>query len=217
MSDAPMKLYYYDSGERGQPIRYALECGHVNYDEIRFSEEDWPQFKSKSPSGQCPFIEFADGSIMTESLALLLFACQKAGNEMIPSCPKALGCGMMMIQTFEASFPEFIKLFKIPEAERAAHLPAVLAVMNKQVALMQSTYKNLYPKQTSKFLFGDKPTFADFYVASMMEKMTVNPPLPGLSVEVDVIEKTFPEFVAVMKSIWNIPEIKSYNDKHKLW
>lgn len=39
------KLYYFNIRGLGEPIRYLLKYGKVDFEDIRFEREDWPKHK----------------------------------------------------------------------------------------------------------------------------------------------------------------------------
>lgn len=55
------KLYYFNLRGRGEIIRFVFAGAGQEYEDFRFEREDWSNYKSLSPSGQCPFLEVTDG------------------------------------------------------------------------------------------------------------------------------------------------------------
>ncbi|EZG58463.1 glutathione S-transferase [Gregarina niphandrodes] len=54
------------------------EC--IPFTDVRFKSEEWAEeYKSKAPSGKAPWLQFDDGSYLTESRAILLYAASKSG------------------------------------------------------------------------------------------------------------------------------------------
>ncbi|EZG72873.1 putative glutathione S-transferase [Gregarina niphandrodes] len=73
-------LYYFDLIGLAEPTRLAFHLGGVPFTDFRFQREQWnEEYKAKSPTGKAPWLQFEDGSYLTESRAILLYAASKAG------------------------------------------------------------------------------------------------------------------------------------------
>jgi prostaglandin-H2 D-isomerase / glutathione transferase len=95
-----MKLYYFDGRGRAEAARVILTYGEVPFEEVRFKREEWMStYKAMSPTGQCPFLELDDGSILTQSLAINMYVSNLAG--ILPSDPLLLARSVELSQTFE--------------------------------------------------------------------------------------------------------------------
>ena len=55
------KLNYFNLRGRGEIIRLVFAATGQEYEDFRFEREEWPKYKSLSPSEQCPFLEITDG------------------------------------------------------------------------------------------------------------------------------------------------------------
>lgn len=56
------KLYYFNFKGRAETIRLLFAAAGQKYEDIRFEHDNWPEFKAKSPFGECPYLEVVDGS-----------------------------------------------------------------------------------------------------------------------------------------------------------
>ena len=67
------KLYYFDLYGKGECIRMALHHAKIDYEDIRVTFESWGELKAsgKFPFGQLPMLELADGTVMTQSVAIM--------------------------------------------------------------------------------------------------------------------------------------------------
>jgi glutathione S-transferase len=75
-----LKLYYFPIPWRAEPFRIMMRVAKLPYEEVRFGFDEWTQqYKAKAPSGQCPFIELGDGTLLSQSLAINLYAAAQAG------------------------------------------------------------------------------------------------------------------------------------------
>ena len=53
-------MRYFNVRGRGELIRLVFEAAGQEYQDARFEREQWPEFKAKSPTGQCPYLEVSD-------------------------------------------------------------------------------------------------------------------------------------------------------------
>jgi len=69
-----MKLLYFPFPVRAEAIRLALKAGGVTFEDARCDPSEWPAIKPTTPRGQVPTLTLDDGSVVTESVALLRLA-----------------------------------------------------------------------------------------------------------------------------------------------
>ena len=75
-----MKLYYFDVAGRAETTRIMFDLGAVEYEDVRFGREEWgSKYKAMSPTGQSPFLELDDGTIICQSTATAVYAAERAG------------------------------------------------------------------------------------------------------------------------------------------
>lgn len=73
------RLHYFNAPGRAECIRLAFHLGGIEFDDVRFSKEDWPSIKpTVIPSHTVPKLEL-DGENYFESLAIFAYAGEKAG------------------------------------------------------------------------------------------------------------------------------------------
>uniref|UniRef100_A0AC34QIV0 Glutathione S-transferase n=1 Tax=Panagrolaimus sp. JU765 TaxID=591449 RepID=A0AC34QIV0_9BILA len=51
------KLYYFDSRGRGETARLLFHAAGQEFEDVRFSHEQWPEYKPQSPTGKAPWLE----------------------------------------------------------------------------------------------------------------------------------------------------------------
>jgi glutathione S-transferase len=78
MANSQIKLTYFDGKGRIEAARLILVAAGKKFEDIRFSEEDWPKFKPRAPFGQAPFLEL-DGHVYAQSLAIKTFLAREFG------------------------------------------------------------------------------------------------------------------------------------------
>lgn len=77
-----IKLYYFSLPGRAEVARLCLHIAGTDYDDLRFSFEDWGKWKAKMPFGQAPVLE-VDGKMLAQSAAIDRYLAAKAG--LVPS------------------------------------------------------------------------------------------------------------------------------------
>ena len=75
-----MKLYYLDISGRAETTRIMYDLGGVDFEDVRFGfDEVANKYLAKSPTGQSPFLELKDGTIICQSTATAVYAAEAAG------------------------------------------------------------------------------------------------------------------------------------------
>jgi hypothetical protein len=67
------KYYYFNVRARGEPIRLIFAAAGQKYEDFRIEQNEWPQYKQKSPNLKCPYLEIHEGGkvhLLGESLTL---------------------------------------------------------------------------------------------------------------------------------------------------
>ncbi|XP_046358199.2 probable glutathione S-transferase 6 [Haliotis rufescens] len=72
------KLIYFDLRGKGELARLILTYQGQEYEDSRFSMDQWPEIKPKMPFGQVPVLE-VDGKMFSESVAINNFLARKFG------------------------------------------------------------------------------------------------------------------------------------------
>eukprot|EP01123_Difflugia_compressa_P000096 TRINITY_DN1019_c0_g7_i2.p1 TRINITY_DN1019_c0_g7~~TRINITY_DN1019_c0_g7_i2.p1 ORF type:complete len:247 (+),score=53.61 TRINITY_DN1019_c0_g7_i2:111-743(+) len=67
-----LRLHYFDTKGRGEPIRVALFIGGVPFEDVRIQRKDWPAIKPTTPLGSIPFLEI-DGKPIAQSNAIIRY------------------------------------------------------------------------------------------------------------------------------------------------
>jgi prostaglandin-H2 D-isomerase / glutathione transferase len=95
-----MKLYYFDSPGRAEPVRIMLKLAGVEFEDVRFKRDEWMStYKAMSPTGQAPFMELSDGAKLAQSTALFVYAAGKSG--FLPSDPLQLARSFEVLSNFD--------------------------------------------------------------------------------------------------------------------
>jgi len=68
------KLEYFDIQGVAEQVRIALACADVPFDDVRVAFPDWSAKKATTQHGQLPELTLPDGTVATDSLAMLRLA-----------------------------------------------------------------------------------------------------------------------------------------------
>jgi glutathione S-transferase len=79
MSNSDLKFYYFNLQARGELTRLILAAADRSYEDIRFDQEHWPEYKPKMILGQCPVLELADGTQIPQSITIARYVAREAG------------------------------------------------------------------------------------------------------------------------------------------
>ncbi|KAJ3663486.1 hypothetical protein Zmor_007743 [Zophobas morio] len=77
------KLTYFDGCGLAETSRFLFKYGGIDYEDVRIKQEDWPQWKPKTPFGVVPLLEH-NGKQVGQSLAIARYLAKKvklAGND----------------------------------------------------------------------------------------------------------------------------------------
>ena len=150
-------LHYFSVHVKAEAMRMLLAHAKVPFkDRVINQATEWPEVKQKEfAGGQVPILDCEDGSRMTQSTAILRFLGKTHGY--YPEDAKAAYEVDRAIDDFNEVLgiiykPHFVKDYdSAPIFEKV--LPTYLTKIEKQIQAC-----------TTKFLFGDKPTIADFAI-----------------------------------------------------
>ncbi|KAE8750822.1 Glutathione-S-transferase S-3-like [Frankliniella occidentalis] len=71
-------LHYFDLTALGEPIRYLLSYGNINWEDNRYSAAQWETIKSTMPYGQMPVLHI-DDKIFAQSSAISRYLAKRVG------------------------------------------------------------------------------------------------------------------------------------------
>ncbi|XP_046392667.1 glutathione S-transferase-like [Ischnura elegans] len=63
------KMTYFPVKGLGEPIRFLLAYGKIEYEDYRFDSAKWPEIKPTTPFGKAPTLEI-DGKVLHQSVAI---------------------------------------------------------------------------------------------------------------------------------------------------
>lgn len=174
------KLYYFPTKGRAEPIRLLFAYKGIKYEDIRFDDEKWTEFKPKTPFGSIPVLE-EGGRQLGGSLVILRYLAEKeefsvAGNNEWENTQLA------SIADFINDFAnETVKFVFEEDEERKKELEGKF---KSEVIPKYFGKINEMTKETG-YLFHDQLTWPDLFLYNVIELLSlvvpgVTEPFPGL-------------------------------------
>ena len=155
------KLYYGNARGRAEQIRFVFVQAGIQYEDVRLTQEQWPEFKPKTPYGQLPVLE-VDGKMLAGSGPIERFLAEQYGlagsnafeNAEIASILDVVDdlAEKLVAVYFEKDEARKTELKKGLEE---THIPKYLGALEKRAAANNSA---------DGWIYGAKVTYADFGV-----------------------------------------------------
>lgn len=192
------KLTYFNFTGLGEPVRFMLSYGGVDFEDIRITEEEWPVYKPKMPMKQLPVLEI-DGKKYHQSLSICRFLAKKF-NVYGSDDYEALEIDAA-VDTTDDLRQEMVKFFWNPDPEQAAKVkPESMKKMSEYLAKFESILED-----NGGYFVGNKLTWADIFFASLNDYLSA---MAGKNVTAD-----HPNLNNLVSKVYNLPGVKSYLDK----
>ena len=155
------KLYYGNARGRAEQIRFVFAHAGVQYEDIRLTPEQWPEFKPKTPYGQLPVLE-VDGKMLAGSGPIERFLAEQYGLAGSNTFENAEIASILDVVDDLAEKLAAV-YFEKDEARKAklkkeldeTHIPRYLGALEKRAAANNSA---------DGWIYGAKVTYADFGV-----------------------------------------------------
>lgn len=193
------KLTYFNVKALAEPIRFLLSYGGIEFEDVRFEREDWPELKPNMPFGQVPVLEI-DGKKVHQSIAICRYLAKQV---------KLAGDNDW----------ENLEIDAIVDTVNDLRHKIALYHYETDPAIKESNkerlHKEILPyylprldgiaKANNGHLAVGKLTWADLHLAGIIDYL--NSMING-----DLIEK-YPNLQAVINNVSNIPAIKTWIEK----
>ncbi|KAG8223841.1 hypothetical protein J437_LFUL007862 [Ladona fulva] len=157
------KLTYFPVKGLGEPIRFLLAYGKIEYEDYRFDREKWPEIKPTTPFGKSPTLEI-DGKVLHQSVAITRYLakqCKLTGdNEW-----EALECDIMVdtIGDLRAQIAGFFYDKDGPSKDAKKEV-----VLSETVPFYLGRLDEVVAKNGGHFVAG-KLTWADLYFVAVLD------------------------------------------------
>ena len=143
------KLFYFNARGRAETVRYLLAVNGIDYEDVRFEREQWPEYKAKSPYGTAPYLETEDGDQIGQTCAIERYFVEKYGLEKDYS-PKDKSAIDVVVEQVRDIFEQIGKIFFAPdEAGKKAALEKYKSEkMAAHFGAVKKMISNKYPGVT---------------------------------------------------------------------
>ncbi|EEB14151.1 glutathione S-transferase, putative [Pediculus humanus corporis] len=193
------KLIYFPVTALGEPIRFLLSYGNLEFEDYRFKREDWPKIKPSMPFGKTPVLEI-DGKQTHQSAAICRYLARQlklTGKDEWDAFNVD-----MVIDTITDLRQQLANYFydtnpttKAPKLEplQKETVPYYLKRLDKIV------------EENGGYFVGGQLTWADLYfvaVSDYLQKMA----------ELDFFSD-YPNLQSLKNKVVNIPQIKKWIEK----
>ncbi|CAD5220212.1 unnamed protein product [Bursaphelenchus okinawaensis] len=199
------KLYYFDARNIAEPIRQVFTYAKVEFDDVRVTQEEWPELKERMPYGKVPVLE-VDGKQLTESSAILWYVAEKYKLTGRNEWEKAkVGELNDILKDFRSELaPWFYAKAGIrdPETEAERYESVAKPVTKKFL----ERFSQVLRTHQGGFYVGNKETFVDFAIADYI--FTLNKMAPDLLAERQ-------DLLQHVERIHNLPQLKKYIESRK--
>ncbi|XP_005093139.2 probable glutathione S-transferase 7 [Aplysia californica] len=196
MADSKLKLNYFNVKGRAELSRLVLAAAGKEYEDLRFSREEWPNYKKATPFGQTPTLE-VDGKLIAQSTAIAAFLAREFGFHGKTNMESLeIDQWLNLKQDF---FSEIRKAVVEKDAEKQAE---IWKIFKETVSPRYLQYYEDGLKQNGTgYLVGDRLTLADLVVFDIVTGI-VEGKICGL--------ENFPLVKALVDKVGAVERIKSW-------
>uniref|UniRef100_A0AC35F950 Glutathione S-transferase n=1 Tax=Panagrolaimus sp. PS1159 TaxID=55785 RepID=A0AC35F950_9BILA len=199
-----VKLVYFDGRGIAEPARLILHFAKVDFEDFRFTHEQWPELKPKTKTGKVPYLEF-DGHTLVESYAIFRFLAREYGLAGKDKYEQALVDAIADIQKdfrTNVSVWLYTKMGYRPGNADELKKPHFYDSVEQYIPLLLNYLK----ESKSGFFAPSGLTWADFTVSEFL--ITI------LQEESTILDK-YPEMKEYLKRVKSVPQLKEYYASRK--
>ncbi|KAB0792278.1 hypothetical protein PPYR_14237 [Photinus pyralis] len=198
----PYKLTYFPVKALGEPIRFLLSYGKLEFEDFRFERENWPELKPKTPFGQAPVLEF-NGVQAYQSIAICRYLAKQVklmgANDLedleIDSIVDTINDLRMKIALYSYEADEAVKATR----KKPLFEETIPYYMERIEAIA---------KKNNGHLAAGKVTWADLYFIGILDYMNY---MVGHNLIADC-----PNLQVMQKTVLNLPGIKEWVAKRPI-
>lgn len=162
------KLIYGNARGRAEVCRFIFAQAGVQYEDCRLENEEWPKLKPNTPTGMLPILE-VDGKPLTGSEPMARYLAENFGLAGSSDFENAQLAGI--IDVLNDFMGKLVDFYYIEEEERKASVKKRFE--EEYIAKYWGILESMFQKNSSGWIFGDKPTYADLHLYGAFEHMAV--------------------------------------------
>ncbi|CAF0924175.1 unnamed protein product [Adineta ricciae] len=170
MSSGDLKLYYFNLAARGELTRLILAAAGRSYDDIRYSFEQWPEYKPKMILGQCPVLELADGTQIPQSLSIARYVAREANMAGADNLESAKVDAVVETQRDINEIFYSKVFFEKDETKKAEQLKTFLEETLVKHVENLGKLKKAYSKD-ERYFVGNQLSWADLFVYQSIQSL----------------------------------------------
>ncbi|XP_067008891.1 glutathione S-transferase [Anabrus simplex] len=193
------KLTYFPVKALGEPIRFLLSYGGMEFEDYRFEVERWPELKPKMPFGQTPVLE-VDGKMINQSTAISRYLAKQVG------LAGSDDWEALQIDAIVDTITDFrLKIGNYhydddPASKKKKYEPLVKEIIPYYMPKFEEVVKN-----NNGYFVNGKLTWADLYFVAVLDYLNA-------MVGKDLLENC-PGLQALKEKVLAIPSIKAWVEK----
>ncbi|XP_023313068.1 glutathione S-transferase-like isoform X1 [Anoplophora glabripennis] len=193
------KLTYFDFTALGEPIRFLLSYGGIEFEDNRIQRANWPALKPSTPFGQVPILEY-NGKLAYQSIAICRYLAKQVklvGKDDWEDLE--IDATVDTITDLRLKFAQYI--FERDEQ----------AKKEKEKSLFNETFPfylgklDAQAKKNNGYLVGCRLTWVDLVFTAILDFF-------NFMIKKDIITN-FPNLQKVKENVEKIPNIKAWLEK----
>ncbi|XP_043252563.1 glutathione S-transferase-like [Colletes gigas] len=196
------KLVYFNVMGLGEPIRFILSYGGVQFEDVRmtYGSSEWFSMKPTTPFGQLPVLEI-DGKVYTQTLPICRYLAKQFN---------LLGktdLDTLRIDAIANALHDFRKIvisYYYKEQDPALKAKKKVEVLGQTVPFYLNKLEEL-AKNNDGYLHGGQLSYADLFFVAISDAINTG-------YEAD-ITKDKPHLKALKEKVLALPSIKAYVEK----
>ena len=160
------KLIYFNAKGRAELSRFIFAQAGVAYEDKRVEGAEWPKLKPNTPTGSLPVLE-VDGKPLTGSGPIARFLAERFGLAGSNDFENAEIAGILDVlgDSFQKVVPYFFEKDEEKKAKMLKdildeHIPKYWSIIEKKIECNKSD---------AGWIYGSKPTYADFAIFNSIE------------------------------------------------
>jgi len=194
------KLYYFNGRGRAEVTRLVFAQAGMDYEDIRLDQDEWLDFKPKTPFGHMPVLE-VDGALLADSKAIPRFIATEAGLCGKDATEAALTDSIMyrVLEVIEMVIKKYMSPTQAEKDAGAKELEEKLPT-----ALEKLTKFLCNNRRGTGFFIGENVTLADICFFAYFDTL--------VNLQPNVLDG-HPKLKALFHRVGELPRIKDWIEK----